>query len=264
LATQATRILAEIVESRRRAIASLKTSRMLGRLEKEADAAPATRDFAAALRQPQVALIAEAKQRSPSAGWLMQTGYDPADLARRYLANGAAAVSVLTEPAFFNGSSKDLKKVRTAVDVPLLCKDFILDESQLIVARANGADAVLLIVSILDSVSLPQLHQAALARTLQVIVEVHDESEVERALEAGAQMIGINNRDLKVMKTDKQTTVRLRPLIPKDRVVISESGIASRTDVEQLADLGVNAVLVGEAILRAKDLEAKVRELAGR
>jgi indole-3-glycerol phosphate synthase len=264
LATQATGILAEIVEYRRMSVAWLKDSRLLHQLEKEAEAAPPARDFAAALRRTQVALIAEAKQRSPSAGWLVQTGYDPADLARRYVANGAAAVSVLTEPAFFNGSPEHLKNARAAVEAPLLCKDFILDESQLTVARAHGADAVLLIVSILEDESLRRLHAAARALGLQVLVEVHDETEVERALECGAMMIGINNRDLKVMKTDKQTTARLRPLIPADRIVISESGIETRDDVNQLAGLGVNAVLVGESILRAKDLDAKVRELAGR
>jgi indole-3-glycerol phosphate synthase len=263
LATQAIPILARIVEARREAVAELKESGRLAALEQEVNRAPAARDFAAVLRRPGVALIAEAKERSPSGGTL-QTKYDPAGLARRYVENGAAAVSVLTEPNFFGGSPEHLRQVRIAVDAPLLCKDFIFDESQLILARAMGADAVLLIVSILDPTSLRRLHAAALARNLQAVVEVHSESEVDPALDAGAMMIGINNRDLKIMKTDKQTTARLRRLIPNDRVVISESGIESRDDVEKLAALGVDAVLVGESLLRAKDLEAKVRELAGR
>ncbi len=263
MATHAPAVLSRIVEARRAAVARFRNAGGLPRLEELARAAPSPKDFRAALKGPGVALIAECKQRSPSGG-LLQQAYDPAGLARRYVANGAAALSVLTEPEFFGGAPQDLKAVRAAVEVPLLCKDFIVDESQLAGARAMGADAVLLIVAILHAAALEELHARAVARGLQPVVEVHTEEEVTRALAVGAGIIGINNRDLRQMRIDKGTTARLRPLIPRDRVVISESGIETRADVEAMARLGADAVLVGEALLRADDLEAKVRELSGR
>jgi indole-3-glycerol phosphate synthase len=210
-----------------------------------------------------VALIAECKERSPSGG-LLQRPYDPVGLARRYVANGAAALSVLTEPEFFGGSLDDLQAIRAAVDVPLLCKDFIIDPVQVLAARAAGADAVLLIVAVLDVARLRDLLGVAGVYGMQALVEVHDEVELERALQAEAAIIGINNRDLTTMQTIKDTTVRLRPLIPAGHVVVSESGINSRADIDALERLGVNAALVGESLLRAPDLEAKVRELSGR
>jgi indole-3-glycerol phosphate synthase len=149
------------------------------------------------------------------------------------------------------------------VEVPVLCKDFIIDPIQLLAARAVGADAVLLIVGVLDDGELRALQALTTQLSMQAVIEVHSEEELERALRADAGIIGINNRDLTRMKTDRQTTVRLRSLIPPGRVVISESGIESRADVDELSRLGVDAVLVGEALLRAADLEAKVRELSG-
>ncbi len=262
MATKAAPILERILASRRAAIAELNASGVAAGLPQSVAAAPAPRDFRQALRRTGVALIAECKERSPSGG-LLQRPYDPVRLARRYAANGAAAVSVLTEPEFFGGSLDHLQAVRAAVAVPVLCKDFIIDPIQVLAARAVGADAVLLIVGVLDDGALRDLQALATRLSMQVVVEVHSEEELDRALRADAIIIGINNRDLTKMKTDRETTVRLRPLIPAGRLVISESGIESRADVDELRRLGVDAALVGESLLRAADLEAKVRELSG-
>jgi indole-3-glycerol phosphate synthase len=263
MATRAAPILERILESRRAAITALKGDGVLAGLERSIAAAPAPRDFRAALLVTGVALIAECKERSPSGGWL-QRPYHPVALAQRYVASGAAAVSVLTEPEFFGGSLDHLQAIRTVVSVPLLCKDFIVDPVQVTAARAAGADAVLLIVGLLDAARLRDLLAVTLGYGLQALVEVHDETEVEGALQADAHIIGINNRDLSTMRTVKDTTARLRPLIPEGHVVVSESGINSRADIDTLQRLGVNAALVGESLLRAPDLEGKVRELSGR
>jgi indole-3-glycerol phosphate synthase len=236
---------------------------MAAGLSRSVATAPAPVDFRAALVGDKVALIAECKERSPSGGWL-QRPYDPVGLARRYTANGAAAISVLTEPEFFGGTLDHLQAIRATVAVPLLCKDFIVDPVQVMAARAAGADAVLLIVAILDDARLRDLLAETHGYGMRALVEVHDETEVERALQADAAIIGINNRDLTAMQTVKDTTTRLRPLIPAGHLVVSESGIDSRADMDALERLGVNAALVGESLLRAPDLEAKVRELSGR
>jgi indole-3-glycerol phosphate synthase len=260
LATHTAPILDRILESRRAWVDELKAQERTGAL-KAADIEPA-RDFRRALRGARVALIAECKQRSPSGGVLQQP-YDPVGLARRYATNGAAAISVLTEPEFFGGSLDHLRVIRAAVELPLLCKDFIIDPVQLRAARWAGADAVLLIVAILDDRDLRTLQQAATELGLEAVVEVHDEAEVQRAVDLGAAIIGINNRDLTRMKTDKATTARLRSRIPAGHVVISESGIESRADIDELARLLIDAALVGESLLRATDLDARVRELSG-
>ena len=263
MATKAAPILERILAARRAAIAELKAGGAETGLRQSIAVAPAPRDFRQALqRGDRVALIAECKQRSPSGG-LLQRFYDPAGLARRYAANGAAAISVLAEPEFFGGSLDHLQAARSAVKVPVLCKDFVIDPIQVLAARAAGADAVLLIAGVLDDGALYALQALATRLSMQVVVEVHSEQELDRALKADPSIIGINNRDLTKMKTDKQTTVRLRPLIPPGPVVISESGIESRADVDELRRLRVDAVLVGESLLRAADLEAKVRELSG-
>jgi indole-3-glycerol phosphate synthase len=263
MATKAAPILERILESRRATIAQLNASGVAAGLPQSVETAPQPRDFRRALLGTGVALIAECKERSPSGG-LLQRPYDPVELARRYAANGAAAISVLTEPDFFGGSLDHLQAVRAAIDVPVLCKDFIIDPIQVYAARAVGADAVLLIAGVLDDGELRSLQALTAGLSMQSVVEVHSEPELERALRANAGIIGINNRDLTRMKTDRSTTVRLRPLIPGGRVVISESGIESRADIDGLARIGVDAALVGEALLRAPDLEAKVRELSGR
>ena len=263
MATRAAPILTRILESRRAAIAELKAGGMAAGLSRSVATAPAPVDFRAALVGDKVALIAECKERSPSGGWLQRL-YDPVGLARRYAVNGAAAISVLTEPEFFGGTLDHLQAIRATVGVPLLCKDFIVDPVQVMAARAAGADAVLLIVAILDDARLRDLLAVTHGYGMQALVEVHDETEVERALQADAAIIGINNRDLTAMQTVKETTTRLRPLIPAGHLVVSESGIDSRADMDALERLGVNAALVGESLLRAPDLEAKVRELSGR
>jgi indole-3-glycerol phosphate synthase len=261
LATHTAPILDRIIESRRAWVRELKARQSAGDLV-TADA-PAVRDFRGALTRGGVALIAECKQRSPSGG-VLQAAYDPVSLAQRYASNGAAAISVLTEPDFFGGSLEHLKVVRSAVDVPVLCKDFIIDQIQLAAARGAGADAVLLIAAILDDDDLLAFNEQAELLGMDVVIEVHDEVELRRALDIEPEIIGINNRDLTQMRTDKTITAQLRPLIPRGRTVISESGIDSRADVDELARLGVDGALVGESLLRASDLEAKVRELAGR
>jgi indole-3-glycerol phosphate synthase len=262
MATKAAPILERIVEARRRANARFKVDGHAAALAALLEEAPRPRDFRDAITGQGVALIAECKERSPSGGVLQQP-YDPVSLAKRYAKNGAAALSVLTEPEFFGGSLEHLQAVREAVGLPLLCKDFVVDPVQIFAARAMGADAVLLIVAILDDGELDHFQYQAGQLGMRAIVEVHTEEDVERALRTGASMIGINNRDLTRMKTDGATTGRLRPLIPKGHTVISESGIETRADIDALLGIGVDAALVGEALLRAPDLEAKVRELSG-
>lgn len=260
MATGAPPILTRILESRRASVERFKATGGVDRLRHEVTEAPPPRDFHAAIRGRGVALIAECKERSPSGG-LLQAPYDPVRLAQRYVAAGAAALSVLTEPEFFGGAPEHLRAVRQAVAVPVLCKDFIVDATQVMGARAMGADCILLITAILDDPTLVGLQATAQAFGMQALVEVHTEEEARRAVALGATLIGINNRDLAQMRTDPSTTARLRALIPADRTVVSESGIQSRQDVDALAKLGVQAVLVGEALLKAPDLEAKVREL---
>src|SRR6202521_893571 len=211
MATRAAPILARILESRRAAIAELTAAGIAAGLARSVAQAPAPTDFRRALVADKVALIAECKERSPSGGWL-QRPYDPVGLARRYAANGAAALSVLTEPEFFGGSLDHLQAVRAAVALPILCKDFIVDPVQVMAARAAGADAVLLIVVVLEDADLRALLALTRSLGMQALVEVHDEAEVQRALQADAAIIGINNRDLTKMRTAKDTTQRLPPL----------------------------------------------------
>src|SRR6202171_6113024 len=210
MATRAAPILERILESRRAAIAELKADGIAGRLARSVAQAPAPADFRRALVADKVALIAECKERSPSGGWL-QRPYDAVGLARRYVANGAAALSILTEPEFFGGSLDHLRAIRAAVAVPLLCKDFIVDPVQVMAARAAGADAVLLIVAILDDVRLRDLLAVTRSYGMEALVEVHDESEVERAIQVDAAIIRINKPDPAQMRTVKDTTARLCP-----------------------------------------------------
>ncbi|MDQ7028351.1 MAG: indole-3-glycerol phosphate synthase TrpC [Ardenticatenia bacterium] len=227
----------------------------------EAAIAPRPRDLEAALQAPGVALIAEVKRASPSKG-LLRHQFDPVELATVYEANGAAAISVLTDQHFFQGNVDHLRAVRRAVSVPVLRKDFILDPYQVYEARAAGADAVLLIVAVLGDTTLAHLHALARELGMAVLVEVHNENELERALSISPTLIGINNRDLRTFHVDLNTTARLCPLIPAGTLVVAESGIHSAADVRHLAEMGVDAILVGEAIVRAKDVAAKVQELA--
>jgi indole-3-glycerol phosphate synthase len=257
-------LLDEIVASTRAAVAQRRDAVRPSALEARAATLPPARDLAAALtpREPgAVRLLAELKRKSPVAGVLAR-GFDPVARAPEYVAAGAAALSVLTA-AHFEGSLADLDTVRPRVGCPLLRKDFVVDEYQLLEARAHGADAVLLIVSILEPPRLADLDQAARGLGLSVLVEVHDEGELDAAARLGARLIGINNRDLKTFRTDLATTERLAPRAPAGTTVVSESGIASRADVGRVAAAGAHAVLVGEALSRSGDPAGKIRELLG-
>ena len=217
-------------------------------------------DFARALSGDHIRLIAEVKQASPSRG-VFRPNFAPVGLARAYARGGAAAISVLTETNYFKGSLDHLGAVREAVELPLLRKDFIFAPYQVYESRAWGADALLLIVAVLSLGQLEELISLSHDLGLKCLVEVHNESEVERALLSGAEVIGINNRDLTTFAIDINTTRRLRPLIPPRRIVVSESGILTRSDMEKLTRWKVNAALVGEALVTAGDVRAKIREL---
>jgi indole-3-glycerol phosphate synthase len=222
----------------------------------------APRDPMPHLRAPGSSVVAEVKRRSPSKGDLAEIA-DPAALARAYAAGGAAAISVLTEERRFGGSLDDLRAVRAAVDTPLLRKDFIVDPYQLLEARAAGADLVLLIVAALDDDTLRRLHDRAGELGLTVLVEVHDEPETTRALELGAELVGVNARSLKTLAVDPDTFGRLAPLVPSDRVLVAESGITSPVDVKRYVAEGAGVVLVGEALVRDGDPEEAVRAMTG-
>ncbi len=234
-------------------------------LRARAALAPRPRDLASALRRAvggPPRLIAEVKRASPSKG-LLSHDFDPVRLATAYEIGGAAAISVLTDKRFFQGHLDHLAAVRQAVRLPVLRKDFILDPYQIVEARAAGADAILLIVAALGDADLRDLLAEAARWGMAALVEVHDEAEAARALAAGAKIVGVNNRNLRDFSVDLETTARLRPLIPPDVILVSESGIHRAEDVRRLADMGVDAILVGEALVRAKDVVAKVRELLG-
>ena len=220
------------------------------------------RDPMPALRAAGSSVIAEVKRRSPSKGELADIP-DPADLARRYAAGGAAAISVLTEQRRFGGSLADLRAVRTAVEVPLLRKDFMVTEYQVLEARAAGADLVLLIVAALDDDLLRRLHDRARELGLAVLVEVHDEAEAERAVALGAELLGVNARNLKTLEVDGGAFARLAPQLPADRVLVAESGISGPDDVQRYVDLGARAVLVGEALVRGGDPARAVAAMTG-
>jgi indole-3-glycerol phosphate synthase len=280
-------ILDTIVEEKQREVALLPkravtAADLKARIEARGDA----RDFARALTSPgrgPVALIAEVKKASPSAG-VIRADFDPVRIAREYEAAGASCLSVLTDQRFFQGSLDYLKQIRSAVRLPLLRKDFIIDERQIVEAVDGGADAILLIVAILDDDRLRHFQHLAAEAGLAALVEVHDEAELDRAVAAGAQLIGVNNRDLKTFKVDLATTERLAArLLSSSRItdhpssvaalrrvdaspippplLVAESGIHTHADVERLARCGAQAILVGESLMRHAEIGAKVREL---
>jgi indole-3-glycerol phosphate synthase len=235
----------------------------LAEIAKIASVQPQPLDFAAAMRDGKIRLIAEVKKASPSKG-IICPNFNPVNIAGIYADNGAAAISVLTEPKYFLGSLdylRDIKKALAAKPLPLLRKDFIFDPYQIYEARAYGADCVLLIVAILSPQKLSELLQLSRQLGMMNLVEVHNAAEIEIALRSGAVIIGINNRDLNTFKVDLKTTSKLRPLIPPDRLIVSESGIKTRKDMEELQGCGVNAALIGEALIAAPDIAAKMKEL---
>jgi indole-3-glycerol phosphate synthase len=256
-------VLDDILATKRDEVTVLRQPQTRDLLRREALAAPPTRDFAAALRRADghLAVIAEIKRRSPSKGALAPD-LDPEETARAFERGGAAALSVLTDAPFFDGRVADLEAARAAVSLPVLRKDFTIDAVQVDEARAIGADALLLIVAALDDERLADLHAYATELGLAVLVEAHDEHEVERALAGGARIVGVNSRSLQTFSEDLGVAERLRALVPAEHVAVAESAIRSADDARRMADAGFDAVLVGEALVRASDPVALARALA--
>jgi indole-3-glycerol phosphate synthase len=256
-------VLDEILSHTRAELSQRRARRPLGALAADCRGLAPALDFEAALRpRPgrRIGLIAEVKKASPSQG-VLNAALDPAAQAQAYAEAGAAAISVLTDEKYFHGRLDDLVAARRRVPLPLLRKDFVVDEYQLWESRAAGADAVLLIVAALEPTALRDLLQAAKGIGLGALVEVHTAEELDRALGAGAPVIGVNNRNLQTLATDLAVSLALLPRIPPGPVAVSESGISARADVERVAAAGAHAVLVGEALVRADDVRATVREL---
>jgi indole-3-glycerol phosphate synthase len=255
-------ILDQIVESTRKSVAQAKSLTPLNSIKKLMRYQDPPRDFANALNGQNISLIAEVKRASPSKG-LLRTNLVASSLSRIYSRNGAAAISVLTEPDYFWGSFADLESVHTEVKKPVLCKDFIVDRYQVYQARAHGADAVLLIVAILTQNELSSLLDTTGSLGMSALVEIHNRTELERALKLSPRIIGINNRNLADFSVNLKTTGQLRPLIPSEVIVVSESGIHTRDDVLTVHKAGVNAILVGEALVTSPNPAAKMGELLG-
>lgn len=256
-------ILDQIVASKRSEIAESRRRMPLDELEAQAAEAPPTRDFRAALAGPgPIRLIAEVKKASPSAG-VIRDDFDPVAIARIYQAHGASCVSVLTDAPYFQGHLSYLARVRAAIVVPVLRKDFLIDEYQVVEARMAGADAVLLIAEILDDRTLATLLERARSLGMSALVEIHDEHNLPRVLAAGADLVGINNRDLTRFTVDLNLTLKLRDKIPDHVVVVAESGIKNRNDVLKLEQARVDAILVGETLMRSADIGRATLELLG-
>ena len=246
----------EEVERRRREVPVAELERSVAQRGRE------LRPFAAALASPGLSLIAEHKRRSPSGG-LIRDGAAIEEVVEAYERGGAAAISILTEGPSFGGSVSDLQSARAATALPLLRKDFIVDPYQVTESLAAGADAILLIVAALTLSELSTLHASARAVGLAVLVEVHDERELEAAITIGAEIVGVNNRDLTTLAVDTARTFELLPRVPPDATVVAESGFSKRIELDELERAGVHAVLVGEALMRAPEIEPACRALAG-
>jgi len=257
-------VLARICDGKRHEIARARAAQPLGAVERAAKAAPQPRGFLAALERAvaggRYGLIAEIKKASPSAG-LIRADFDPATLARAYQKGGATCLSVLTDATDFQGETAHLSAARAACDLPVLRKDFMLDPYQVIEARAIGADCILLIMAALSDDDAVELEGLAFDWGMDVLVEVHDRDELARALRLKTRLIGINNRNLKTLKTDIATTEAFAPLVPKDRCLVSESGLASPADLARMARAGVSCFLIGEALMRQSDVAAATAAL---
>jgi indole-3-glycerol phosphate synthase len=256
-------ILDKIVASKRQEVAAARLRMPLQEMEDQAASAPPVRDFRAALAGPgPIQLIAEVKKASPSAG-IIRADFDPIAIARTYQGHGAACLSVLTDAPYFQGHLSYLARIRASVAIPLLRKDFIIDEYQVVEARLAGADAILLIAEILDDGTLARLLARARDLGMAALVEFHEEANLPRVLASGADLVGINNRDLRRFVTDLDLTLRLRPQVPDNVLLVSESGIRSHADVKRLEAAGVSAILVGESLMRADDIGLAVEQLLG-
>ena len=256
-------ILQKIVENKREEVARQKEILPLGELRQMLADRPPTRDFEGAILDRGCAVIAEVKRRSPSKGRIRKD-FDPVGIAVVYEGNGASAISVLTERKFFEGRAAYIPQIGRAVGLPLLRKDFIIDAYQISETRVLGADALLLIARILEEGQLRDFLGLASELGLAALVEVHDETDLKKAISSGARIVGINNRDLATFRTDLQTTIHLARMVPKGVTVVSESGINSRGDIERLMDAGIHAFLVGESLMREKEIGKKLRELLGK
>ena len=256
-------VLTRIVDVKRREVERLKVEMPLAALKRRIETQTGPLDTRAALQRERVAIIAEIKKASPAKGLLMPN-FDAWALASTYVCNGASAISVLTNVDHFQGSIEHLETARRVAypsGIPVLRKEFIFDPYQVYEARAYGADLVLLIVAMLDAADLRSLHTLVLDLGMQCLVEVHDEVELDTALEIGAKIVGINNRDLRTFKTDIETTERLAPLILSGETVVSESGINTPDDIRRVRDAGAHSALIGEALVTSSDPGAKLREL---
>ena len=256
-------ILDDILATKRAEVAERKQARPAATLETLCTEQAAPRGFAAALARgtaERAAVISEIKRASPSKG-LIREHFDVAEIARSYASHGAACISVLTDESYFQGSDDHLRTARAAVDLPIIRKDFVVDPYQITEARALGADCVLLIVAALDIMQLTTLYQHAKNLGLDVLIEVHDRTELEAALTLGPALVGVNNRNLKTFDVSLDTTINLLQHVPEGVVLVTESGIHSREDIERMHEAGVHAFLVGEAFMRAEDPGAELKAL---
>jgi indole-3-glycerol phosphate synthase len=255
--------LQKILEHKKQEMADRKALLPLSKLKRLLEETPAPLDFEGVIRSNREALIAEVKRSSPSRGRIRED-FEPVAIARLYAESGAAAISILTDQRFFEGHDSFLHQARNSVSIPLLRKDFIIDPYQIYETRFLGGDAILFIARALGSGLLGEFLCLSSELGLSSLVEIHDEVDLEKAVCAGARMIGINNRDLSTFSTDLGTSIRLAPLLPKEVTVISESGIRSRRDIERLRAAGVHGFLVGEALMTAGDITGKIKELLGK
>ncbi|HCY15231.1 MAG: indole-3-glycerol-phosphate synthase [Curvibacter sp. GWA2_64_110] len=257
-------ILNQIVDVKRQEIAAALKKKSLAAMRADAESRVLTRDFVGAMRAKmaagQAAVIAEIKKASPSKG-ILRTDFEPADIAQSYAENGAACLSVLTDRQFFQGQPDYLKQARASCELPVLRKDFMVDPYQIYESRAMGADCILLIAACLEDGQMAELEAIARSLDMAVLVEVHDAAELERALKLKTPLVGINNRNLRTFEVTLETTLSLRDRVPADRLLVAESGILGRADVQRMREAGVNAFLVGEAFMRAPDPGVALAEL---